>query len=47
MRLMAALIKTKIYHLTLRRGGPKTPSKTADANLNCALVKKAPIPHCE
>ena len=44
---MAALIKTKIYHLILRRGGPRTPSKTSDANLNCALFEKAPIPDCD
>ena len=24
-----------------RRGGPRTPSKTADANFDCAFVEKA------
>ena len=26
-----------------RRGGPRTPSTTTDANLNCAFVENAPV----
>ena len=28
-----------------RRGGARTPSKTADENLDCVLVAKSPFPH--